>query len=271
MIIGFVGLGLIGGSLAKSARGFKNAIIYGFDVDEDILKLATGDGAIDSGFSTFENVEKCDLVIFSTPPHITKDLINSLVFKENAVVSDACGVKGFVDEVREDIDFVGGHPMAGKEKSGYLNSDNILFKNANYLLLKRESTSRYACLLMEEFVKYIGCSCIRWTDIKDHDKMIGFTSQLPHVLSAIIVQHDLYQSCQNFEGGSLNDFTRIARLDVNMWRDLFFQNKDNLIDALTFVEDSIAEFKKMLMEDDRESVTNYLAKSRKRRIEHGNS
>lgn len=264
--VGVVGMGLIGASMAKSLYGYKGWRIIGFDVDEAVISAAKSDGVVAEGYSSMEATKKCDIVIFATPPGVTLSLINSCEYKPGALVCDACGVKGFMKDIRRDIDFVGMHPMAGKEVSGYENGDSELFVGANLLLMKRDNTKEKACLLAEELGRAMGFRVLRWTDMTIHDEMISFTSQMPHLLSAIIVRHSLYKESHDFEGGSLNDFTRIARLDAPMWASLFYQNRKNLKKQCDYYIRELDKFRAML--DDQEAMIEYMQEARENRVNH---
>lgn len=267
--VGIVGLGLIGASMAKSLYGYKGWHIIGFDNDEGVIEAAKNDGVVLEGYTDMTATEKCDVVIFATPPGVTLSLINDSRYKDGAMVCDACGVKGFMDRIREDIDFVGMHPMAGKEVSGYANGDSELFVGANLLLMKRENTSEKACLLAEELGRAMGFRVLRWTDSRIHDEMIGFTSQMPHLLSAIIVRNPLYEGSHDFEGGSMEDFTRIARLDAPMWASLFYKNRENLKGQCDYYIEELKHFKDML--NDKQAMTDYMQIARENRIGHEQS
>lgn len=265
-IIGIVGLGLIGGSMARTLKRCSSSPIIGFDKDNGILDKAVRQGVIDEGHINTDFADLCDVIIFATPPSVTLDLINTCTYKKDAVVLDACGIKGYIKNIREDVDFVGMHPMAGKEVSGYDNSDDTLFEGANLLLVKRQGTSDRACSIAEELGELMGFGLIRWTDPDTHDELIAYTSQMPHVLSSIIVSHPLYEECHAFEGGSLNDFTRIARLDAPMWTSLFYENRDNLKDQCDYYINQLKLFKAML--GDKTAMEEYLYNARVNRINH---
>ena len=264
--VGIVGIGLIGASMAKSLYGYKGWKIIGFDSSRSVIEMAERDGAVDRGYTSMEETKDCDVVIFATPPGVTLQLINGCEYKSGAMVCDVCGVKGFMESIREDIDFVGMHPMAGKEVNGYESGDSELFVGANLLLMKRESTSEKACLLAQELGRAMGFRVLRWTDMHIHDSMIAFTSQMPHLLSAIIVRHPYYKDSHDFEGGSLNDFTRIARLDAPMWASLFYKNRENLKEQCDYYITELERFRDML--DDKEAMTEYMQGARSNRIGH---
>lgn len=267
--VGIVGLGLIGASMAKSLYGYKGWRIIGFDNDSAVIEGAKYDGVIAEGYTKMDATKKCDVVIFATPPSVTLSLINGCEYKNGALICDACGVKGFMNKIREDIDFVGMHPMAGKEVSGYINGDSELFVGKNLLLMKRDNTTERACLLAEELGRAMGFRVLRWTDSRVHDEMIGFTSQMPHLLSAIIVRNPLYEESHDFEGGSMEDFTRIARLDAPMWAALFYKNQDNLRKQCDYYIEELEKFRSML--DDKDAMTEYMQAARENRINHEQS
>lgn len=268
MILGIIGLGLIGGSIAKAVRGFLGCTIYGFDCQEEVLDQAKREQVIDQGYQTMEQVQCCDLVVFAVNAAEEKQLVETCAFKANAVVTDVCGIKNFLDELPLELDFVAGHPMAGKEVGGYQNSDGKLFVGANYILVPRKNTTKRAVLLVKAMAEYMGCGNVFQTTAEHHDQMIAFTSQMPHVLAGCIVNTPYYTGCNGFEGGSLADFTRIACLDEHMWSELFLSNREKLLPVLDAVRQNLTQVMTLMAQNDRQGLTAYLKEARVHREEH---
>lgn len=263
-MIGIIGLGLIGGSIAKAI----DDDIIGFDKSEQTIEKATKEGVIKKGFTELSNVDQCDFVIISLPFATQKEILKTCKFKAGATVMDVCGIKKIMDFVPDDLDYVSTHPMAGKEVGGYENSDKDLFLGANFIITRRETTSQKAVDRVWELAKKLGCGHIFETDREHHDEMIGFTSQLPHVLASCIVNTKYYQGCNGFEGGSLADFTRIARMDSVMWADLFLNNKTALLEIIGGLKANVNKVEKFLIEDDKIGLRDFLENGSKNREEH---
>jgi prephenate dehydrogenase len=247
MTVGIRGLGLIGGSFEKA---FLRA---GYDV----LNLKDAPG---------ETVRSCSLVIVCLPPLMVAPWIeeHSGDFAEGALVTDAAGVKGIVCEELAAIaesapwTYIGGHPMAGKERSGYANASADLFDGASMIFTPYAFTPQEAIERLKSIFAEIGFAKFAVTDPKRHDEMIAYTSQLAHVVSSAYVQDRLSRDHDGFSAGSFQDMTRVATVDPDMWTDLFLSNSkaldavlSRLIDRLCGFRDAIrhgnaAELKKML-------------------------
>lgn len=265
-----VGLGLIGGSYAKALKGFPDAEIYGADKDSEVIEKAERDGTILKGYTdTAEIIKVCDVVILCVTPENCVKIINNSQFKKNALVTDVCGVKGYVfDEIaNKDIDYIGGHPMAGKESSGYDNSDGTLFKNANYIVVPGENNTDEHKELLSEIIKYIGCKRITVTDSENHDRMIAYTSQLMHVVAAALCDNECLDLSEAYSAGSLRDCTRVAKLDPDMWAELFCENRAALSEQIEIFTKSLKTIENFVKNGDREGIRNYLKNTsdRKRR------
>lgn len=262
------GLGLMGGSLAKALRGFKNSKIFGFDLSADVVNQAKADGVIDDGSICAKDFSGlCDLVIVCLYPDLAIDFINNNSFKKGAVVTDICGVKQYVLEniKNEEIDFLGAHPMAGRELSGYSASKADLFKNASYILTPSDKTSEHAVSLMKELADFIGCSKVTITTPEKHDEMIAYTSQLMHVVAVALCDNELLEMASGYSAGSLRDCTRVADLNAPMWSELFFENKEELIKRINEFEKSMDTIKEHLLSGNTPSLCDFLKKSAKRK------
>ena len=237
-----VGLGIIGGSYAKALRGFPNAEIYGADRNDEVIKKAEKDGVIIKGYKDAADFsEYADVVILCVTPECAVKIINGTPFKKNTLVTDVCGVKGYIfDEIENsDIDYIGGHPMAGKESSGYESSDPELFKNANYIVVPGRNNTAEHKELLNSIIKYIGCKKITVTNPENHDKMIAYTSQLMHIVAAALCDNECLDSSEAYSAGSLRDCTRVAKLDPEMWSELFCENREALAEQIEIFSNSL--------------------------------
>ncbi len=263
-----VGLGLMGGSFAKALRGFKNCKILGVDRSFDVIGQALSEGVIDDGETSAEKfLPYADLIIVCLYPNLTLDFINNNKFKKGAVVTDICGVKQYVlDRITNpDIDFIGGHPMAGREVSGYSASLYDLFKKAAYILTPLDTTSEYAISLMREVAEYIGCRQITITTPKNHDEMIAYTSQLMHVVAVALCDNELLSSAIGYSAGSLRDCTRVANLNAYMWSELFIENREELCARIDEFTQSMETIKRHLKAEDNEELCKFLESAAKRK------
>lgn len=235
-----VGLGLIGGSLAKAlSKKFK---VHGFDKDNSVLQSALIQGVIEK---TAENFNSYDFVIIALPPKATAEVLNGGHFKDNATVCDVCGVKGYISEnLRKDINYnyIGTHPMAGKEKGGFDNSSADLFSGASIIFTVEKNTNAKSLELAENVFMQAGFSRAVKCSPKKHDEIIAYTSQLAHIVSNSYVKSKLFDSFDGFTGGSFQDMTRIAEMDAKLWGELFMANRKNLKNELESLIDSLNDY-----------------------------
>ena len=234
MNIGIVGLGLIGGSIAKSIKRFSSHKVYGVDINEDVISKAELVGAIDD---ECRDLSICDIVIIALYPSATIDFIekNYQNFKKGSIVVDTCGVKRevcqkifpFAEE--KGFKFVGGHPMAGTENSGFDYSKDTMFRYASMILVPSKYEEIETIEFLKNFFLEIGFSKIQICTDDEHDKMIALTSQLAHILSSAYVKSPSALKHNGFSAGSFKDMTRVAKLNEKMWSELFLDNKDNLL------------------------------------------
>lgn len=241
MNLTIVGLGLIGGSLAKSVRKKVNiGRLWAVDVDENVLKTAKKDGVIDEYFRSPEiPLSKSDIIIFCTYPVKTIEIIknNMSRFKSNSIITDTSGIKSnIVREIqsvmRDDVEFVGGHPMAGRENKGYEFSHECIFENAEYILTPDENTSHGSIEILTELIKCVGFKKVTMMSPESHDKRIAFTSQLPHIIACILMNNQNVESDLSCIGGSFRDITRVADINSDLWCELICENMENILDEL---------------------------------------
>lgn len=268
-----VGLGVIGGAFAEGIKQL-GATVYGIDIDEKTLKYAKEKGIIDEGFTIGkEALLQSDVVIISLYPSLLKDFIieNISYFKSNAIITDVSGIKECIisqieNLLRDDLDFIYGHPMAGKEKQGIEYADLKVFQNANYILIKSEKNQKKNLLLIEEIIKALGFKNISYLTAKEHDEIIAFTSQLTHIIAvALINSDDEKNDTSKFIGDSFRDLTRISKINANLWSELFLGNKKNLIDKIENFQDELSKLKILLDSDNINLLKREFIKSTQRR------
>lgn len=274
--ITIVGLGLIGGSYALALKELKPKKIYAIDKDEEALRFGEELGIIDKGFTDGEiPLKDSDLVIICVYPNLVKSFVRDNInnFKSGAVITDVTGIKTeFAKEVnailRDDIDFVFGHPMAGREFSGVKYASKEIFKGANYIITPTERNKEYNINLIENIAKGIGFKNVEKVSPEQHDRIIGFTSQLPHVIAISLVNSDNSGlDMGKFTGDSYRDLTRIARINTKLWSELFMGNRENLINEIEEFEKNIEEVKKAIIDTDLEKLCQVLDKASKKREE----
>jgi len=274
--ITIVGLGLIGGSYALALKELKPSKIYGVDINEESLRLGEAMGVIDKGYTDpKEPLRESDLVIMCVYPKLVKEFIkdNMDYFKKNAVITDVTGIKGqFVEEVngllRGDIDFVFAHPMAGREFSGLEYASKEIFKGANFIITPTERNKEENINLIENIAIKLGFKNIEKVKPEIHDRIIGFTSQLPHVIAVSLVNSDNSGlDMGKFTGDSYRDLTRIARINTKLWSELFLGNKENLIKEINEFEQNIKELKNAIENEDIEALNKVLSRASKKREE----
>lgn len=274
MQIVVVGLGVIGGSFAMALKEAGYDDVYGIDIDKETLKKAKKLKLIKDGFTDGKEILKStDLVIVSIYPKIVKNFIISNIdnFKSGAVITDATGIKklfiqDIIDVLPKHVDFVFGHPMAGREKKGLDFATSDVFKGANYILTPIPTNKEENIKLIENLAYKIGFNKVRRITPEHHDEMIGFTSQLPHALAVALVNSDLQgRDTGSFIGDSYRDLTRIANINEDLWSELFLGNKENLLKCIQTFEIELDKIKNAIKEDDKESLKELFIKSTKRR------
>ena len=274
MKIVVVGLGVIGGSfiMALKEAGYKD--VYGIDVNEESLKKAKEKELIKEGFKDGkEIIKEADLIIISLYPRLVKQFIldNKENFKDGALITDATGVKKFFIEdilniLPNNIDFIFGHPMAGREKKGIDFASSQVFKGANYILTPISRNKPENLDLVEELVYKLGFKRVKRIAPEYHDEMIGFVSQLPHAIAVGLISSDVEgRETGNFIGDSYRDLTRIANINEDLWSELFLENKDNLLNSIDNFEIELDKIKNAIRNDDTQTLKELFIKSTKRR------
>ncbi|MFI3313333.1 MAG: prephenate dehydrogenase/arogenate dehydrogenase family protein [Eubacteriales bacterium] len=272
MKIGIVGLGLIGGSLCRAIKLYTDHRVYGGTRNQATIAFAKSVGAIDEAI---EDLSELDICIPALPPEATMDFLVSNVgnFKKGAIVMDICGVKEPICQVADKlyhdagIRFVGGHPMAGKERAGFANSDADLYQGASFILTPTQYTDLEALEILTQLGYDIGCRRVIRATPNEHDRNIAYTSQLAHVVSSAYVKSPTVAHVLGFTAGSFQDMTRVAKLDVEMWSTLFLANKEPLLAEIDTLIQNLTQFRQELSAENREEMANLLQKGKDLREE----
>lgn len=250
MNIAVVGLGLIGGSFCKALKKNTFHRILGIDTNKDTIKKALECGAIDEEI-TPERLSEANLTIICLYPEAIVEFVknNASNFKKGSIVIDSCGVKEYiVNECTPLLDeygviFVGTHPMAGREFSGFEYSTDNLFEGASFIITPTEETPQIAVDLLQTLAGSISFGKAVVSTPQKHDEVIAYTSQLAHVVSNAYVKSPAMLNYDGFSAGSFQDLTRVAKLNEYMWSELFMCNKDALLKEINCVLDSITEYR----------------------------
>lgn len=256
MTVGIVGLGLIGGSLAKAyhAHGHK---VLAMDADPSVAEFAMLSGAVD-GYLTSSNLSECDLVLIAIYPEAAVRYLNenASFFNKNGFVIDCCGTKRLVCETgfrlaaEHGFTYVGGHPMAGTHKSGFAASREDLFKDACMVIVPDHYDDINFFEKIKSLVAPAGFGSLSVTTAEKHDMIIAFTSQLAHVVSNAYIKSPTSREHRGFSAGSYRDLTRVAWLNPDMWTDLFLANSDYLIPEIDCIINELAKYRDAMANGD---------------------
>ncbi len=268
-----VGLGLLGGSYAQALTK-KGFTVTAITRSQSSIDYALAEGMIAKGASFVDAalVKEADIVVFALYPHIFIDWIkeNQHLFKSGAIITDVTGVKesivGTIQEIlRPDVEFIAAHPMAGREVYGVQNSDDRIFKGANYVVTPSEKNTPDAIELCRDLGETLGFAKVSELSPEDHDKIIAFVSQLTHCIAISLMTCQTTERLEDYTGDSFRDLTRIARLNEDMWSELFLINRDALLHQLTLFEGELNHLRSMLETKDEEGLKEMMRYSTKRR------
>lgn len=249
MNVGIVGLGLIGGSMAKSIKARTGHTVYGTDLNAETMTMARMCGAIDAPL-TEENLPSCDLILVAIRPQAAIDWVKShaAAISKSAIVVDLCGVKrsvvAAIAPVAEQYGFayIGGHPMAGRERGGFTAATDDLYVGASMILTPDKRTDMQLLETLKAFFLDVGFAGLTFSTPEEHDRIIAFTSQLAHIASSAYVKSPEAQRRRGFSAGSFQDMTRVARLDEDMWTELFLADADYLTSELEVLVGHLNEY-----------------------------
>ena len=271
-----VGLGLMGGSYAKALRNLGAKEIIAIDRDEDVLKMAQEEGIINLGSTDAANViGRADVIICCIYPEALIGFIRDNVehFKMDALVTDIAGTKGrMISEIQPmmgpRMEFISGHPMAGSQYTGYPYSKGDLFLNSNYIIVPEANNSEAACVWLEEFAKKIGAKHIVRVNAEEHDEIIAFTSDLPHVLAVSLIGSQSYNDkTKYFVAGSFKDGTRVADINPDLWSNLFISNREKVAVEVDKLIAQLEKWREALRKGDAEAMKELMRTGRDRRKE----
>lgn len=268
-----VGMGLLGGSYAKALTK-KGFYVSAITRSKSSIDYALSEGMIQRGTTEIDPdiIADADLVVFALYPHIFIEWIreNQHLFKSGAVITDVTGVKGCIvpviqDMLRPDVEFIAAHPMAGKEVSGVQNSDDAIFKGANYVVTPSEKNTPEGIALCEELGHTLGFARVSVLSPSQHDEIIAFVSQLTHCIAISLMTCQKTDHLEDYTGDSFRDLTRIARLNDEMWSELFLLNRDALLHQMGLFEKELDRLRGMLESGDREGLREMMRYSTSRR------
>lgn len=268
-----VGLGLIGGSYAQALTDM------GYEVGAITRSQSSIDYAIEKGLIshgttevTREYVSEFDVVVFALYPKIFIEWIEKYqsYFKTGALLTDVTGVKGPIvykiqEMLRDDVEFVGAHPMAGKEVYGVENADKSIFNKANYIVTPTEKNTRDAIETTKQIGRLLGFKTVSELSPEKHDEMIGFLSQLTHCIAVSLMDCKESERLVDYTGDSFRDLTRIAKINDAMWSELFLLNKGELISQMDLFMSKFKELRDALENEDTEKMREMMRISTERR------
>lgn len=268
-----VGLGLIGGSYAKALTK-KGYHVSAVTRSESTICYALEHGIITEGTTQIDPklIGDADLVVFALYPRMLIPWLeqNQQYFKPGAILTDVTGVKCCVvydiqNMLRSDVEFIGAHPMAGREVYGIENSDETIFKNANYIVTPTDKNTEEAAALCEQLGWELGFARVSRLSPEKHDDMIGFLSQLTHCIAIALMNCNDTPGMEAYTGDSFRDLTRIARINDQMWSELFMCNREQLLAHMDAFSDSFSALREMLETGDVEAMREAMRKSTARR------
>ena len=257
-----VGLGLIGGSYADALTNL------GFEVgtitkDQESIDYALEHKMISHGKTEIDGdyIGKFDLIVFALYPHVFLEWIeqNQKFIKSDALITDVTGVKRAVvykvqEILRDDLEFVGAHPMAGKEVCGVQNASKDIFKKANYIVTPTLKNTEEAIQACEELGRVMGFRSVKRLSPEDHDEMIGFLSQLTHCIAVSLMVCKDSEHLVDYTGDSFRDLTRIANINETMWTELFYLNKDELLLQMDLFKAKLNHLRDCIKKEDTEAL-----------------
>ena len=258
MNILIIGLGLMGGSYAMglTKKGHK---VYACDINNESIEYAKKNNfIIDGSYDASNYIPKMDMIILGLYPNYIVDFLKKYnnLFKKGQIITDLCGIKThFLQEAQQysgDAEYISHHPMAGREKSGVIHSNIEMFKKANFLITPTEKNTTHAIEMMKALGLDLEFGRISVVTPEHHDAIIAYTSQLTHAIAVSLVNADTDIDSKNFVGDSYRDLTRIAKINEELWSELFFDNKDALLKKIGDFERELDDIKTALINGDKE-------------------
>ena len=271
MTVGILGLGLIGGSLAR-AYALAGHTVYAAEKDETMLAFAQLAGAVDAPL-TPENLRECELVLLAIYPEGSAAWLaeNARHISRSALVMDCCGVKQQICEKcfplaeQHGFTFIGGHPMAGTQFSGFKHSRADLFQGAPMVLVPPRFDDMDLLDRAKNALAPCGFGSFSVTTARDHDRMIAFTSQMPHIISNAFIKSPTALEHKGFSAGSYRDLTRVAWLNPGMWAELFLENREFVLSELDTLITALTAYRTAVAESDSDTLITLLEEGKRRK------
>jgi len=269
--VGVIGLGLIGGSMAKAVSKLSDCKVYGYDSSEEVTRRAISDGVLTGLLE--DHYDDIDMLIVALYP---SDVVNIILetapkLKKGCIVIDCTGVKSVVCSKLSGklsdmgLHFIGGHPMAGKEVAGYDNAAPSLFDGASMILCRDDHTDEEALSVAADFFPRFGFAQVKITTPEVHDEVIAYTSQLAHIVSSAYIKSETLDKRYGFSAGSFKDMTRVAKLNEEMWADLFLANDNYILAEILELSSHLMEYSAAIQSRDRDRLVSLLADGRIRK------
>ena len=266
-----VGLGLSGGSYARALKrlGF---CVLAMDKDPKAIEYALLEHMIDKGATDDSLLKEADCIVIALYPSLVKDWIEAHQehFKSGVVLTDVTGIKSAIvydvqKILRKDAEFIAAHPMAGREVSGVQNSTDRIFRDANYIVVPTENNSKEAIRWCINLGRVLGFSRISILTPSEHDSMIAYVSQLTHCIAIALMTCEDNENLKDYTGDSFRDLTRIARINEDMWTELFFMNREPLLDRLDGFIEELRSIRDLIDKEDEVGLKEKMRLSTKRR------
>lgn len=273
MKVGILGLGLIGGSLAR-AYAKHGHTVFAAEKDKTILEFAQLAGVV-SGRMDTATIAECDLILLAIYAGGSKQWLREYAphIRRETLVMDCCGIKeeicacGFTLADQYGFTFIGGHPMAGSHYSGFKHSRSNLFQGAPMVLVPPVFDDPMLLERAKDVLKPCSFGSFSVTTAQKHDAMIAFTSQMPHIVSNAYIKSPTAVTHKGFSAGSYKDLTRVAWLNPQMWAELFLSNKENILNELNFYIDSLQQYRSAIESNDEDTLIRILDEGRRRKEE----
>lgn len=268
-----VGLGLLGGSYAKALKK-QGCTVEAVTRSQDSIDYALEQGIIDGGaaFPDPDIIGRADVVVLALYPEVLLGWVreNQRYFKPGALITDVTGVKGCVvydlqAMLREDVEFIAAHPMAGRETLGVRNADDGIFRGANYIVTPTDKNTPQAIEVCEQLGRMLGFARISRLSPQDHDRMIGFVSQLTHCIAVTLMTCNDIEHLERYTGDSFRDLTRIAKINDEMWSQLFLANRPALLEQMDQFSAQFQKLRDQLAAGDTQAMRDMMRRSTLRR------
>ena len=279
MNIGIIGLGLIGGSLAKAVKRFTRHRVYVWNRTRTTAEEALAEHAADAILDSPADFAKLDLMLLGLYPEATIEFVRKHIgeLKTGAVIMDTCGTKSKVcqecqklSDEHPGVTFFGGHPMAGIEQSGYKASQAELFANASMILVPPPNVGQGKLQQLQKFFLSLGFGTTKVTTAETHDRVIAYTSQLAHLVASSYIKSPTALMHSGFSAGSFRDMTRVAFLQESMWTELFLENQEFLLPELDRLLGNLQDFRNALVAKDETALLHLLRDGKERKIQVNN-